>query len=429
MNWIQIKKDISVLILYLCRFMEYFIHQLSNGIRILLVPSPSAITHSCVVVNAGSRDETDEQSGIAHFIEHLLFKKTKKRSTHQILNRMEAVGGELNAYTTKEYTCLHASFLEPHVERSLELFHDILFQSVFPEEEMEKEKGVILDEIASYQDQPEEAIYDDFEDLLFKNHALGRNILGTAETVKTIQRHDIFNFMAQNYFTQGMIVAVMGNYKPEKIVKLAEKYFGAVAPNPKQSLRTAFVPNGIEKLKIAKSISQTHMVMGKTAYDMHHPDKVALLLLNNYLGGMGMSSKLNLVVREKYGIAYTIESNYIPLSDTGLFCIYFGTDEEKAAKAQKLIHKELITLCNQGLTEKQLQQAKQKFIGQIALGEENRMSLMISMAKSLMDFGKIDALPVVFEKIENIEVKQVLRVAQDIFNPEGLSSLTFHPQE
>src|SRR5882757_6689912 len=206
---------------------EYQVYTLSNGIRILHKHSPSAITHCCFVVNAGSRDEPEHKEGLAHFIEHLLFKETETRNTNQILNRLELVGADLNAYTTKEYTCIHASLLNQHLERTVDLFEDILFHSTFPEDEQEKERGVILDEIASYLDQPDEAIQDDFESLLFKDHPIGNNILGTTETVAKLNTVDIAQFISANYNTSEMIFAVFGDYDFKKVVKLAEKYFGA----------------------------------------------------------------------------------------------------------------------------------------------------------------------------------------------------------
>src|SRR4051812_7297732 len=210
---------------------DYQVHTLSNGIRILLKHAASTITHCCFLVNAGSRDEPEHKEGLAHFIEHLLFKETERRNTSQILNRLELVGADLNAYTTKEYTCIHASLLNPHLERTIDLFEDILFHSTFPEDELEKERGVILDEIASYLDQPEEAIQDDFEDMLFKGHAIGKNILGTPESVGKLGTTDMRQFMAANYNTSEMIFAVYGDYDFKKIIKLADKYLGGIAPN------------------------------------------------------------------------------------------------------------------------------------------------------------------------------------------------------
>jgi predicted Zn-dependent peptidase len=407
--------------------MEYNVHTLPNGIRLLHVPAASAISHACIIINSGSRDESESQSGLAHFIEHLVFKRTEKRNTNQILNRLESVGADLNAYTTKEYTCIHASFLHPYLDRTLELFNDIVFHSTFPEEEMEKEKGVILDEIASYLDQPEEAIYDDFEDLVFAGHPLGRNILGTTESVNQLSQQDIRNFMAANYHTGKIIVAVLGDYTFVKAIKIFTRYYEGIPENLQTPARIA--PSAIPVITRTdhKPITQAHTVIGSQAYSLHHPFKTGLLLLNNLLCGTGMSSILNLQIREKYGIAYSIESGYSPLSDTGIFTVYFGTDKEKVSKALSLIYKEFRKIKEKPLTEVQLQKAKNKFIGQIALGEENRIGLIISMAKSLIDYDRIDDLETVFRKIEAVTTAEMAAIADEILDEKNLSALTFYP--
>ncbi|NII84329.1 insulinase family protein [Pedobacter riviphilus] len=409
--------------------MEYNVHTLPNGIRLLHVPSASAISHACIIVNAGSRDEPEGKAGLAHFIEHLIFKRTEKRSTNQILNRLESVGADLNAYTTKEYTCVHASFLNPYLDRTLDLFNDILFHSTFPEEEMDKEKSVILDEISSYLDQPEEAINDDFEDMLFAGHALGNNILGTTESVQHFTREDVINFRKANYRTNEIVVAVLGNYTLNSVINKGSKHFADVEENNPDKVRVK--PNILPQSNttIYKPIMQAHCILGTQAYSTHQLQKVPLMLLNNYFGGNGMSSVLNLQIREKYGIAYTIESNFSPLSDTGIFSIYFGTDKEKQAKALSLIFKEIKKLREHPLNEVQLQKAKNKFIGQIALGEENRIGLIISMAKSLIDHNKIDSLETVFEKINAVTTKQMAEVTDEILNIEQLNIFTFCPIE
>lgn len=407
--------------------MEYNVHTLPNGIRLLHVPSPSAISHACIIVNSGSRDEQDEQAGLAHFIEHLIFKRTEKRNTNQILNRLESVGADLNAYTTKEYTCIHASFLNPYLERTLELFNDIVFHSTFPEEEMEKEKSVILDEIASYLDQPEEAIYDDFEDLVFAGHSLGRNILGTTESVNNITKADILEFIAKNYHTDRIVIAVLGNYPLNKVVKVGTKHYSDIPANLYQESRIAPLKAPVLNQILNKPIMQAHTMLGAQAYSLYHPYKTGLLLLNNLLGGTGMSSILNLQIREKYGIAYTIESGYSPLSDTGIFTLYFGTDKEKTDKALSLIFKEFKKIKAQPLTEVQLQKAKNKFIGQIALGEENRIGLIISMAKSLIDYDKIDDLQTVFNRIQAVTTTDMANIANEILDESNLTALTFYP--
>lgn len=407
---------------------DYQVYTLANGIRILHKHTPSPITHCCFIVNAGSRDESAGKEGLAHFIEHLLFKETERRNTSQILNRLELVGADLNAYTTKEYTCVHASLLKQHLERTMDLFEDILFHSVFPEEEMEKERGVILDEIASYLDQPEEAIQDDFEELLFNDHPIGKNILGTPESVEGITKADIDNFIAANYNTSQMVFAVFGDYDLKKVSKLADKYFGPIPANNAQKMRLTPVANSAKISVVKKPISQTHYVMGCGAYSLQHPERFGLLLLNNLLSG-GMSSRLNLEIREKHGIAYTIESSYTGFTDTGIFSIYFGTDKEKTEKAIRLVEKELKKLRDQPLGTLQLAQAKQKFIGQIALAEENRMSLIISMAKSLLDFNHIDSLDDIFAKINAVTSAQMLTISNEIFDADRMVTLQFEPTD
>jgi len=407
--------------------MEYNVHTLPNGIRLLHVPSASAISHACIIVNTGSRDEPEGKAGLAHFIEHLIFKRTEKRSTNQILNRLESVGADLNAYTTKEYTCVHASFLNPYLDRTLDLFNDIIFHSTFPEEEMDKEKSVILDEIASYLDQPEEAINDDFEDMLFAGNALGNNILGTSESVSNFTREDVINFRKANYRTNEIVIGVLGNYSFKSFVKKGTKYFADVEENTPSLNRIKPAILNPTSTNIYKPIMQSHCILGTQTYSTHNKNKAGLMLLNNYFGGNGMSSVLNLQIREKYGIAYTIESNFSPLSDTGIFSVYFGTDKEKHHKALTLIFKEIKKLQDNPLNELQLQKAKNKFIGQIALSEENRIGLIISMTKSLIDHNKIDSLEQVFEKINKVTTKEIAQIADEVLAPEQLNIFTFSP--
>ncbi len=364
---------------------------------------------------------------MAHFIEHLIFKRTEKRNTNQILNRLESVGADLNAYTTKEYTCIHASFLNPYLDRTLELFNDIVFHSTFPVDEMEKEKSVILDEIASYLDQPEEAIYDDFEDLVWAGHSLGQNILGTTESVSKITQKDIYQFISENYHTDRIVVAVLGNYSLNKFLKISTRYYAEIKENLHTSSRKAPEKSPVVSKILNKPIQQAHAILGSQAYSLHHPYKTGLLLLNNHFGGTGMSSVLNLQIREKHGIAYTIESSFSPLTDTGIFTLYFGTDKEKVDRALQLIFKEFKKLRENPLTEVQLQKAKNKFIGQIALGEENRIGLIISMAKNLMDYDRIDSLETIFNKIQAVTKAETADITNEILNEGNLSSLTFYP--
>lgn len=409
--------------------MDHEIYTLKNGIRILFKYTSSQISHCCLIINSGSRDEKANQIGLAHFIEHLFFKGTERRNTTKILNRLELVGADLNAYTTKEYTCIHSSFLNEYLERTIDLLSDITFHSVFPEEEINKEKSVIVDEILSYEDQPEEAIADDFEALLFPKNPLGENILGTKESVESFRKQDILDFINANYNTHEIVLAVNGDYKAAKVFKLAEKYLGDIPENNTKKYRITPIKKKREDIVNLKPINQTHSIIGGNAYSFFDDKKYGLSLLNNLLGGSCMSSRLNMELREKHGIAYTIESNYTPLSDTGIFTIYFGTDEEKAQKATKLIHKQLKKLRDHKLGSLQLQQAKKRFVGQIALGEENRMSVLISMAKSLLDFNHIESLEDLFRNINAVTETELLEISNEIFDTDYLSSLNFVPEK
>ncbi|GAA4184745.1 pitrilysin family protein [Sphingobacterium ginsenosidimutans] len=409
--------------------MEYEIIRLSNGIRVVFQYQNLPITHVCMVINAGSRDESEGKFGVAHFIEHLLFKRTEKRSTQQIIDYLESVGGDLNAYTTKEYTCVHASILQPYLNRALDLFEDIFFHSTFPEVEMDKEKSVIVDEMASYLDSPEESIVDDFEDLVFRGSGLGHNILGLEDQLLALQKNDITDFMKSNYDTHEMVIGITGNYRLKEVEKLLHKVFGGITQNTISRTRNDVSPIIEQHIEIPKPINQVHYMLGSLAYDYRDERKTGLLLLNNMLGGMGMGSILNLSIREKYGIAYTIESNYTIFSDTGLFSIYLGTDEEKVEKAKKLVFKELFKMCDQSLSDVKLKKAKQKFIGQIALTEENRMSMIISAAKNVMDYNRVILLDEVIEKIQHLDNTSLLAIAQDVFDPRKMLSLSFVPED
>ncbi|MCO4293425.1 insulinase family protein [Solitalea sp. MAHUQ-68] len=410
--------------------MEYSLLTLKNGIRVLHKPAQeSGIMHMCLMINTGSRDETNQTIGLAHFIEHLLFKGTKKRNTYQILNRLEVVGADLNAYTTKEQTCIHASFLNEHFERALDLLTDITFHSIFPLTELEKEKGVVLDELDSYKDTPEEHIQDEFDEIVFHDHTLGNNILGTPESIKAFKQSDIIQFIRDNYNTHEIVLGVYGNISEKKLQRLTDKYLGDIAEN--NYVKTRVAANGyIAKIdKKEKNCVQTHCIIGGRSYNLNSDKKTGMLLVNNLLGGPGMSSRLNLEIRERFGACYTIESSFVPMSDTGMFSIYFGTDDEKAARCVKLVHKELKKLRENGLSAIQLHQAQQRFKGQIALAEESRISVIIAMTKSLLDYGSVDSLPELFAKIDRVSTNDILDIANENFALDKLSMLTFVPAE
>lgn len=407
--------------------MDHHILTLENGLRVVFKPARLAITHACVVINVGTRDEQPGEFGIAHFIEHLLFKRTKKRNTNQILNRLELVGADLNAYTTKEYTCIHASFLHTHLTRSIDLFSDMLFNSTFPADEIEKEKSVVLDEISSYQDSPEDAIADDFEDMIFSGSGLGHNILGTEKDLASLDKPKVLAFVEKYYQPENMVLGITGDYSLNQVKRIATRHFGHLKSKRVSHTRTP--PSDILPRKVSqiKPINQAHYMLGTSAYPIHHENKMPLMILNNFLGGMGMSSRLNLLVREKHGIAYNIESNYTAYSDTGIFSIYFGTEHEKGRKALTLIHSELKKVRNKKMGSVLLKQAKNKFIGQIALGEENRMSLIIAMTKNLMDLGYVQTLDELYSQIEVVTAENIWQVANDLFTPDRISTLVLEP--
>lgn len=408
---------------------EFETFQLGNGIRVVCQHVKSPIAHACVLIDAGSRHEPETQFGMAHFIEHLLFKRTTRRSTSQIINWLESVGADLNAYTTKEYTCLHASFLKPYLGRTLDLFEDLLFHSEFPQEEIKKEKGIILDEIASYRDSPEDAVLDDFEDMVFQGHGLGHNILGLEEDLLHMDKAKVKSFMLQQYNTSGIVIGISGDFTPKEVERKVEKYFGQLPSSEKSKMMTnQLLLSSPISLERRLPINQVHYVMGRSAYSIYEDKRVGLLVLNNILGGMGMGSRLNMTVREKHGIAYTIESSYQPFSDTGLFSVYFGTDEDKYLKAHQLILKEFKKVRTRKLSDLQLHQAKRKFKGQIALGEESRMALIIGQSKSMLDHGYVQTLTDVFQKIDGVTTEQVLEIANEVLDPDQFFSLVFLPE-
>lgn len=377
------------------------------------------------MVDTGSRDETEDEHGIAHFIEHVIFKGTKRRKAYHILSRLDDVGGDLNAYTTKEETAFHASFLSPHYERAMELIGDIVFNSVYPEVELDKEREVIIDEINSYKDSPSELIFDDFEELIYANHPIGRNILGTPKTINRFTRKDIESFIANNYHTDQMILCSVGSIPFDKLVRFADRYFGYVPENIRTKRRKAFKDyKASEEIKNLNT-HQIHCILGNVAYDARNKKRLSLVLLNNLLGGQGLNSRLNLSLREKYGYAYNVESNFTPYFDTGVLSIYFGTEQEKFDKSLKLVHKELNKLCDQKLGTLQLKRAKDQMIGQIAISTDNKENLLFTLGKSYLLFNKFEDLPEVNASINAITAGQLLEVANESLDPTQLSLLIY----
>ncbi|GAB4281810.1 MAG: pitrilysin family protein [Marinilabiliales bacterium] len=400
-------------------------YTLDNKIQLLHVYKNSPVSYCGIIINAGSRDELASEHGIAHFIEHTIFKGTKKRKSFHILSRMDDVGGSLEAFTTKEETWIYSVFLNKYYERFIELLSDIIFNPTFPEKEIEKEKSVILDEINSYKDSPSEQIYDDFEEIIFRNHPLGRQILGNEKILKKIRRNHLLEFIRNNYTTDQMIICSVGNISFEKIKRIVIKHFNAQPLKTKTRKRVAFKnfkPNQI----IHKIDSyQAHCVIGTIAYDARHKNRLGLILLNNILGGPGMNSRLNLNIRERYGLAYNIESNYVRYSDTGHWSVYFGTDHKNLDKCIELTHKELDLLKNKKLGILQLHKAKQQLIGQLAISAESSANQLFALGKSFLLYNDIEPLEKVYKKIEDISAQSLLEIANEIFNKQNFTTLIF----
>jgi len=405
--------------------MEFQSIVLSNGIRVVHKYYNSPVAHLGVTINTGSRDENPDEQGLAHFIEHVLFKGTGKRTSYQINSRLEDVGGELNAFTTKEDTCVHATFLKEHYSRAIELIDDILFNSVFPDDELKKEKEVIVDEINSYKDSPSELIFDDFENLVFEGHPLGRHILGTPTSLKKFDSNKVKQFIARTYSTDHIVISSVGKIQFERLVSLIEKHFGARPANLRQFKRIqapVYIP---QHKSLKKGTYQAHCMIGRTSYTYNDDKRTAMILLCNILGGMGANSLLNQALREQNGLSYSVESSFNAYSDTGTFTIYFGTDKEKLNQCIDLVHQILKDLRNIPLKESQLKRAKKQMIGQVAIASESKEGLMLSMGKSFMVYNKVESLQEVNQKINEITTEQLFEVAREMFNPDELSSLIF----
>ena len=405
--------------------MQYNEYTLPNGLRIIHEPTLSKVSYCGFAIDAGTRDEAENEQGMAHFVEHLIFKGTEKRKAWHILNRMENVGGDLNAYTNKEETVVYAAFLTEHLERALELLGDIVFHSTFPQHEIEKETEVIIDEIQSYEDNPSELIFDDFEDMIFRNHPLGRNILGKPDLLRSFRTEDVLSFTRRFYQPGNMVFFVQGQYDFKKIVRLAEKHLAdvpAVTVDNQRVPPPLYVP---ERLVVPKDTHQAHVMIGSRGYNAYDDKRTALYLLNNILGGPGMNSKLNVSLRERRGLVYNVESNLTSYTDTGAFCIYFGTDIEDMDTCLKLTYKELKRMRDVKMTSSQLAAAKKQLIGQIGVASDNFENNALGMAKTYLHYHRYESSEVVFKRIETLTAEQLMEVANEMFAEEYLSTLIY----
>jgi predicted Zn-dependent peptidase len=408
--------------------MEFEIFTLSNGIRVIHQHRAGDVAHFGLFVNAGSRDEDQNEIGLAHMLEHCMFKGTTQRKAFHILNRLDTIGGELNAYTTKEDTTIHSSFLKQYYERAIELTFDIAFRPTFPEKEITREKLIILDEFYAYKENPSDQIFEDFDTLIFPNHPLGRTIIGEPRDIKKMRRKNLMEFHNNFYYPENIVLASVGNISSAQLKKWLQKHLPEQEFAGKKTNRVPPTEYTPQNNLVKKQVHQAHIVMGNVAYSFNHPKKRVLILLNNILGGPSLNNRLNLNISEKHGFAYHLESNYHGFSDSGEFSIYMGTDHQQLDKSLHLLHKELAKLRDEKLGVVQINQAKQQIKGQIALGHENGLNIMLALGKSLMSYDKVDYLEEIYRQIDQITVNELQDVANEIFNPDYLSSLIYVPK-
>lgn len=405
--------------------MSYNIYTLENGLRIIHTPSSSKVAYCGYAINVGTRDEREDEQGMAHFVEHLLFKGTIKRKAWHILNRMENVGGDLNAYTNKEETVVYSAFLIEHFSRAVELLSDIVFNSTFPQHEIDKEIEVIIDEIQCYEDNPAELIFDDFENILFKNHPLGRNILGTPELLRTFKTGNTQEFVSRFYKPSNMVFFIRGDVDFKKVVNLVEKYTADIPFSEIKNEQFPLLEYVPEHIRIHKDTHQAHVMIGSRGYNAYSEKRTGLYLLNNILGGPGMNSRLNISLREKRGLVYNVESNLTSYTDTGVFCIYFGTDPKDVDKCLSLVYKELGKLRDNKLSSSQLMTVKKQLIGQIGVASDNFENDALGTGKTFLHYNKYESHEAVFQRIESLTAEHLLEIANEMFAEERLSILIY----
>lgn len=402
-----------------------FYGKLSNHFNYIIVNSPGKVTHASLLIDTGSADEPLNYHGISHFIEHTIFKGTHKRTAYKILNYIDSKGGDLNAYTSKEDTCIYFSIPNDYAERGFDLIGDIMTNSTFDEAELEKEKMVVLDEILSYLDSPADHINDMFDELIFPDCALGRNILGSENSVKSFNHDTIKSYFQNNYTAEKMCLVIISSLPNEKLKGYIEKYFGSLSRIKNNKKKKEKINISYENKSLVKPIFQDHCVLGCIASSAYDEQRVATNLFNNFFGGQSMNSYLNLNIREKYGLTYNIESSYSPFKETGMFTLYFSTDKNKFEKTLSLVKKEMEKLIQKGISKRKLNEIKEQYKGNILLALENKMNLAGSLAKQFLLFNKLESLEEVFLKIDNIETDEINLVMQSLINHEKMSSLHF----
>jgi predicted Zn-dependent peptidase len=408
---------------------EFRIIELPNGLRVahLYVPYTPAV-HCAYVINNGSRDDPRQETGMAHFIEHMVFKGTAKRKTFHILNYLESVGGDVNAYTTKEKTCYYASLSARYLDRATELLTDITFHSVFPGKEISKEKQVIAEEIDMYRNTPDEAIFDDFDALIFGDHRLGQPILGTRESLVNITQETVKNHLNQTYAAGQVVYAVVGNVTDKQLEKVIGKYLRDLElPSGKLERDAPSEVMGTD-LTIGIATDQAHEIIGGRAFALRHEHYLPFLVLNNLLGGPAMGSMLNYNVRERHGLAYNIASFFNPFVDSGQWGIYYACEEKNLPKIRRIVHHDLEELCKKPLSPVRLRQAKNQLTGQLILGYEQLLNQALGVAKDLLDFGSVMPFSEYISAIEAVSAGQIQEVAKLVFQDSPMRTITYLKQ-
>ena len=421
--------------------MKYNTYTLDNGLRIIHLPSDSKVVYCGYQINAGTRNEEPGEEGLAHFCEHVTFKGTERRKAWHILNCLESVGGDLNAYTNKEGTVYYSAILKEHIARAVDLLTDIVFHSVYPQTEIDKEVEVICDEIESYNDSPAELIYDEFENIIFKGSPLGHNILGTAEQVRSFKTEDALRFTKKLYRPDNAIFFAYGDIDFKKLVRLLKKSFLSEKRRVKSEkfnspeAQTQFNIQHLtfntqhsfegQTIVMQKNTHQAHVMIGTRAYDVNDSRRMPLYLLNNMLGGPGMNAKLNLALREHNGLVYTVESTMVAYGDTGVWSIYFGCDEHDVKRCLRLVRKELDKFMLKPLSEAQLKAAKKQIKGQVGVACDNRENFALDFGKSFLHYGWEKNVDRLYEQVDEITAEQIQAVAQELFDKDRLTTLIF----
>ncbi len=404
---------------------QFETYTLPNGVRLVHSRNRSEVAHFGLLAHTGTRDEAEEEHGLAHFMEHMFFKGTPKKSAYQIICRLEDVGGEVNAYTTKEETALYASFLKGDMRKAIELIQDIFLNSTFSPKERKKEAEVIFSEIQNYEDTPSELIFDHAEELLFPNHPIGRNILGTEESLKRFQNGLVENFRQDNYSTDEIVLCSVGNISFKKMTAFADRFFGDIPSKSRTRQRNRPESELGKKLVMKRNTFQKHCIISGEAYSYKDENRIALHLLNNILGGAGMNSRLNMALRERRGYTYSAESHYITYTDSGALNIYFSCDKERFEQSMSITHKEMGKLRETLIPEKRLQDARRQLLGQIAISSDNGEHLMLSIGKSFLVFNQVDTLKEIERKLEAISAQKLREVAREILEPARLNTLIY----